>query len=115
MVYPGCVDLRYWMRHCEVSGKELARRLGHSSSGFITLVANGKRGIPPDEVIKWADALRLSADDRERFIASAMESGVPEWVRETIQQLRAQVKAATDLAVRLKAENAELLRRLGDR
>lgn len=73
------MDLRRWLKATGVSQRELARRLDYKGNGFITLVAAGKREIPANDVVLWADALKLQGDDRTTFLKDAKEEAIPSW------------------------------------
>jgi transcriptional regulator with XRE-family HTH domain len=74
------MNLRAWLQQAQLPQRELARRLGYASNGFITLVVHGHRAIPLDAAPAYADALGLRTPDRERFLAECLAATLPAWV-----------------------------------
>lgn len=86
-----------WILASGLSQTELARRLGHKSSGMVNLVVQGKRAISPGKVEAWADALGLNGEDRTLFRAAADAGKIDQKkdVRVRAQKTARQMEALT--------------------
>ena len=60
-----------------ISRNELARRLGHASSGLVSNVASGKSPMPLDKLDAWTKALDLSDADAAEFRRLALAEQAP--------------------------------------
>lgn len=80
-----------------LSQRALAKRLGYSSPGIVWQVLNGRAGVPQDDIPKWADALELTGQEREKFIEWASKRAIPDWVQDELRHHRSLVNLLTEL------------------
>ena len=85
------MSITHWLQKVNITQRELAKRLGYTGNGFVTLVNTGKRSVPAEDIPKWADALRLDGVDRESFIDECAEASIPKWYRDRLAALELQV------------------------
>jgi len=55
---------------------------------FLSKVMMGTRPVPVRRIEDWADALKLSGNERERFLELAWLTHTPVYIRELVKRLR---------------------------
>jgi transcriptional regulator with XRE-family HTH domain len=105
--------LSIWIKRSGISQRELARRLGYTSNGPVQQVAAGRRYVPPDDIPRWADALELTAPDREAFLMWAIRDALPAWIVDLLDRQRTEREQRRQDTQRQEAIIRALLARLG--
>ncbi len=63
-------------------------RLRSVNATFLTKVMAGDRPVPAKRIEEWANALKLAAAERERFLELAWLTHTPEYIVELVKKLR---------------------------
>lgn len=60
-------------------------------TALVTMVAKGRRRVPPHAIDRWADALGLEGEEREAFIDAGLTIKAHERIVEHIAGMRAEI------------------------
>ena len=95
--------LRKLLTRKGMSQMDLARDLGTTSS-VISQTTTGSRLPPLDRIDLWADAMRLTEDEREEFALSAALAHCPEPIQREMARLQATITRLEKAVSALESE-----------
>lgn len=78
--------------------------LGYKNSGLVTLVLQGERSAPLDEIDQWLKVLELDEHEAKRMKRMALEDYAPDYVLKLINQQRHENQAWMKLVYRKMKE-----------
>jgi transcriptional regulator with XRE-family HTH domain len=83
-----------------------AQPLLQLSYPMISQVCTGRRLPPLDRIEAWADALKITGDDRSDFLRAAYLAHAPEQVRHLVADLETRIAALADRLTAIERHRA---------